>query len=318
MDPKKTDNLADGPTQTGFKVPDKGLYTFMGKTKNDIQKKFGKPERIDPTPYGYKWWVYGIGTESYVQIGLDNDSGKVTTIYALGKELMTEPFGIGKHSDDIYKKVPLSDTVSFKYDQAKIEFEFTEDDLMVRPLIKFGDSWVQLNFDHITDRLMGVRYMTPEVLIKQKPYTLTFRGKIPEEPKLSDEKWQAIDQATAKEIFDMTNILRHRYNVNQLDWSASASGAAFQHSKEMSVKNYFSHDSKWQGDLSKRLEKAGVSFEAAGENIAAQYTDASAVVLGWLNSEEHRKNMLSDMFTELGVGVYHDYYTQDFVHPFQQ
>lgn len=313
--PKKSDSLADAPTQTGFKAPKKGVYTFLGKSKDEIEDKFGKPERIDPTPYGYKWWIYGQGSEKYIQIGIDNDSQKVTTIYALGEKLLTKPFVIGIHSGDIYKKVPLSDTVSFTYHHSKVEFEFTEDDLMIRPLIKFGDSWVQLNFDHITDRLMSVRYMTPEVLIKQRPYTLTYQGKLDKKPEMTDEEWDAIDQGQAKEIFDMTNILRQRYDVSTLEWNEKAANAAFKHSKEMSDENYFSHDSKWQGDLSQRLETENIAFQAAGENIAAQYPDGIAVVLGWVNSEGHRKNMFSDMFTELGVGVYHDEYTQDFVTP---
>ncbi|WKB34945.1 CAP-associated domain-containing protein [Terrilactibacillus sp. S3-3] len=148
----------------GFKVPDTGISTYLGKSQEAITTKFGKPERMDPTQYGYHWLIYGRGTESYLQIGIDDQTGKVTTIYALGKKLKTAPFVIEKHSREIYKKVPLSDTVSLDYKKTKIEFEFNEEDLMMRPLIKFGRNWVQLNFDHMKDRLIGVRYMTPGVL----------------------------------------------------------------------------------------------------------------------------------------------------------
>lgn len=83
----------------------------------------------------------------------------------------------------------------------------------------------------------------------------------------------------------------------------------------MDQKQYFSHDSKWQGDLTKRLQTQKIHFQLAGENIAAHYEDGISATEGWLNSEEHRKNLLHPKFTELGVGVYHDYYTQDFVLP---
>lgn len=301
----------------GFKVPNTGISTYLGKDQEVIMAKFGKPERSDPTQYGYHWLIYGRGTENYVQIGIDDQTGKVTTIYALGKNLKTAPFVIEKHSRDIYKKVPLSDTVSLNYKKTRIEFEFNEEDLMMRPLIKFGQNWVQLNFDHMNDRLIGVRYMAPGVLVRQHPYSMTYEGEIPAGAKLDEKRWQAIDQAEDKEIFDLTNILRKRYGVKPLSWSNQARAAAFQHSKEMKVKNYFSHDSKWSGNLTKRLTKEKIQFEAAGENIAAKYPDATSVVLGWLNSEDHRKNLLSSMFTQLGAGVYHDYYTQDFVRPLQ-
>ncbi|WP_246092617.1 CAP domain-containing protein [Terrilactibacillus laevilacticus] len=305
------------PTQSTFKVPNNGIFSYMGKSKTEIIEKFGEPERIDPTNEGYQWYIYGRGSEKYIQIGIDNKSEHVSSIYALGKQLKTDPFIIEKKSRDIYKKVPLSDTVSLNYKGTKIDFEFNEDDLMVRPLIKFGKYWAQLNFDHMTDRLVGVRYMNDEVLVRQRPYSLTYiGGSLPDPLKLSDDEWDAVNQSEAIEIFDISNILRTRYNVKPLDWNKSASDAAYKHSQEMKERNYFSHDSKWSGDLSKRLQKEKVQFQLAGENIAAKYPDGVAVVIGWLNSEDHRKNLLNDEFTELGVGVYKDNYTQDFVTPF--
>ncbi|MFC0613003.1 CAP domain-containing protein [Scopulibacillus daqui] len=309
----ESESIAGAPQQSKFKVPKKGLYTYIGDTKRDIEKKFGKPERIDQTQYGYEWWIYGRGTEKYVQIGIEDN--KVVTIYALGNNLDTSPFKIGKAAHDIYKKVPMSDTASLNIGDTHVEFEFNEEDLMVRPLLKFGDVWVQLYFDHFTNRLVSVRYLTPEVLVKQKPYTLTYRGQLPAAPEPTSSEWQSINEGESKEIFDITNVLRKRYNVNQLKWNNQAKKAAYLHSKDMKENHYFSHDSKTQGDLSQRLQKQGVNFQAAGENIAAQYTDGIAAVIGWLNSEDHRKNLLSNMFTGLGVGVYKDDYTQDFVTP---
>ncbi|MGK0698226.1 CAP domain-containing protein [Priestia flexa] len=53
----------------------------------------------------------------------------------------------------------------------------------------------------------------------------------------------------------------------------------------------------------------------AGENIASNYTDGPAAVEGWLNSEGHRKALLNNDFTHLGVGVYEKFYTQNFITP---
>jgi len=53
----------------------------------------------------------------------------------------------------------------------------------------------------------------------------------------------------------------------------------------------------------------------AGENIAAGYPDAIEAHESWMNSPGHRKNVLEKDFTQLGVGVIADYYTQAFLTP---
>lgn len=297
------------------KIPKNGIHTFMGKSQSDILKVLGKPERIDDTKYGYQWLIYGTGSESYLQIGIDKATHQVTTIYALGKKLMTPPFVIEGRYKKIYDNVPVSKTVSLTYKGTKIDFDLSEEDMMIRPLIKFGSDWVQLNYDHVTNSLVGVRYMSSDVLVRQHPYSMIYLGSLPAEPALSVSEWKAVNQAEDQEIFDISNLLRLRFKEQPLKWSDAAYQAAYQHSEEMKQKNYFSHDSKWSGDLKTRLEKENILFQIAGENIAARYPDAIAVTLGWLNSIDHRKNLLNGSFTELGVGSYQNYYTQDFVQP---
>ncbi|GGE41108.1 putative membrane protein YlbC [Pullulanibacillus camelliae] len=306
-----TESKIEYKKPTAFKVPKKGLHTLIGQTEKSVMNQFGEPERIDPTAYGYQWWIYGRGTQKYLQIGMENN--KVVTVFALGKDLPTAPFKMGEDASDIYKKVTLNDSLTLTYKQAKVEFEFEEDELMVKPLIKFGNHWVQLYFDHFTNKLVGVRYWTSDLLIKQKPYTIVYRGHLDNPPEPSEQEWQNIDQAEEQEILDMTNIFRMNHQLKPVELNDPASQAAYLHSKEMNDKDYFSHDSKWQGSLSDRLQKQGVDFRVAGENIAWNYTDGISAVIGWINSEGHRKNLLDKRFTELGVGVYKKYYTQDFI-----
>lgn len=302
-------------SRSGPTVPKSGIQTFMGKSQSDILKTLGKPERIDDTKYGYQWFIYGTGSESYCQIGIDQTTHRVTTIYALGKKLPTAPFVIGGQSRTSYNNVPLQNNISLAYKGTDIDFNLSEADMTTRPLIKFGGIWVQLTNDHVTNSLVGVRYMSADVLVRQHPYSMSYLGRLPADPVLSGRDWQAVDQAEDREIFDISNLLRLRFKEQPLKWSDAAYLAAYQHSEEMKQKNYFSHESKWSGDLKTRLEKENILFQLAGENIAAGYPDAIAVTLGWLNSIDHRKNLLNGAFTELGVGSYQNYYTQDFVKP---
>ena len=51
-----------------------------------------------------------------------------------------------------------------------------------------------------------------------------------------------------------------------------------------------------------RLTNAGYSWSFYGENLAAGQTTADDVVSAWMNSPDHRANMLSPKATEIGVG----------------
>ncbi len=50
------------------------------------------------------------------------------------------------------------------------------------------------------------------------------------------------------------------------------------------------------------LAEVGISYRAAGENIAMGYFTPESVVEGWMNSPGHRANILNGGFTTIGVG----------------
>lgn len=54
------------------------------------------------------------------------------------------------------------------------------------------------------------------------------------------------------------------------------------------------------------FEENGVTYMAAGENIAAGYGTPEEVMAGWMNSEGHRANILNGNFTQVGIGYYTD------------
>ena len=142
---------------------------------------------------------------------------------------------------------------------------------------------------------------------------MTYRGSIPAEPDFTQEEWRKIEKGMEQQVFLLSNVLRNRFNLTNLNWNQEVSEVAFNHSKDMNNNNYFSHFSQNGDGLKERLTDSGLFYVAAGENIAAQYADAAAVVEGWLNSEEHRDALLTKEYTHLGVGVYRFYYTQNFL-----
>lgn len=69
-----------------------------------------------------------------------------------------------------------------------------------------------------------------------------------------------------------------------------------------------------------RLAAAGYAWQTFGENLAFGYADAPRAVEGWMQSPEHRANILSANYTEIGTGYAlnaagRPYYVQVFGRP---
>ncbi|MBY6036222.1 hypothetical protein KUV80_06140 [Fictibacillus nanhaiensis] len=314
--------LQENPTKTKLEyteetlqIPDEAVSNWIGKDIDAFKKEWGEPDRSDPSAYGYDWLIYGNKSpKGYLQAGVEK--GKIVTLFTIGSEVNTKPFTIGDSSNSIIQKFPIESDITINEGEEFFRFELSEEEVMLRPLIKVkGDVWAQLYFDKFTNKLSSVRYTTSDVLLKQRPYSIVYRGDLPEVTVISEEKQQKIDASEERQIFELTNIIRLAYKKSPLEWDEKTSDVAFLHSEDMTNQQYFSHESKDGRTLSDRLQEGNVAFIQAGENIAANYTDGIAAVEGWMNSDGHRKTLLNNDFTHLGVGVYKKYYTQNFFTP---
>jgi uncharacterized YkwD family protein len=86
----------------------------------------------------------------------------------------------------------------------------------------------------------------------------------------------------------------------QIDYQLVA--LAKQKSHDMAVNNYFSHVSPTLGTVYTMLDRAGVSYSRAGENIARTGSVSRAHPL-FMNSDGHRANILHSGYTHIGVGI---------------
>ncbi|WP_100404593.1 CAP domain-containing protein [Bacillus solitudinis] len=285
---------------------------LLNKSTNEIIQEFGEPTRIDLSSFGYDWWIYSISEETLLQIGVDEE--RVVTVFLSGKAIDSDSF-IGASYETINQKMDLKKDVSVKTNQGSFQFELSDQDLKMRPLVQDGDGWAQLYFDSFTEELTSIRIMSKDILILQRPYSILYRGTLPEREELNDEEWRRVEIGNEQQILELTNVIRKRHKLEAFEWEEPVSNVALGHSKDMHDSNFFSHESPTYGDVSERFLSGDVAFLLAGENIAAKYIDGLAAVEGWLNSEGHRVNLLHEEFTHLGVGVYRDYYTQNFMKP---
>jgi len=82
--------------------------------------------------------------------------------------------------------------------------------------------------------------------------------------------------------------------------------SARNHSMDLAVQDYFEHDNLAGETPFDRIDKTGYLWLAAGENIAAGQTTPEEVIDTWMGSDGHCRNIMSSVFTELGVGYYFD------------
>ncbi|MFS0820285.1 CAP domain-containing protein [Bacillus sp. 1P02SD] len=117
-----------------------------------------------------------------------------------------------------------------------------------------------------------------------------------------------------QEVVTLTNKERAKYGLQPLKIDLKLSEVARTKSSDMKKNSYFSHTSPTYGSPFDMMKQFGIQYRAAGENIAKGQRSPQEVVNGWMNSEGHRKNILSSNFTHIGVGhVEGNYWTQMFI-----
>lgn len=126
----------------------------------------------------------------------------------------------------------------------------------------------------------------------------------------------SIGTAVEQEVVKLTNDARRAQGCAALTNDAKLHTAALGHSKDMAAKDYFSHISQDGRTPTDRIDAAGFSARAFGENIAWGQRTPTEVVNTWLDSPGHRANIMNCAYTHIGVGVAQGakglYWTQDF------
>jgi len=121
--------------------------------------------------------------------------------------------------------------------------------------------------------------------------------------------------AFEKQVVELTNKERAKNGLAPLTLDTELSKVARVKSQDMSTNNYFDHTSPTYGSPFDMMKQFGISYKAAGENIAKGQATPEEVVEAWMNSEGHRANILSSKFTHIGVGYVAkgNYWTQQFI-----
>lgn len=122
-------------------------------------------------------------------------------------------------------------------------------------------------------------------------------------------------QKFIKEVIDLTNVQRKKNGLSALQEDINLSKVAQLKSADMMKNNYFEHNSPTYGSPFDMMDRYNITYRAAGENIAYGQTTPAIVVGAWMDSPGHRKNILNDSFTHIGIGYEEQgrYWTQMFI-----
>ena len=125
-----------------------------------------------------------------------------------------------------------------------------------------------------------------------------------------------------QQVVLLVNQERARQGIPPLKRVWELEEAARYHATDMAQDNYFNHDTYDGGSyVCAWNDRIGTFYpEGLGmaENIAAGYATPSAVMAGWMDSSDHRANILRASNWEIGVGyyccggTYGHYWVQDF------
>lgn len=118
------------------------------------------------------------------------------------------------------------------------------------------------------------------------------------------------------QLVTLTNQQRTRAGCRAVPVNARLVNAARAHSRDMAVRNFFSHTGTGGTTFVVRTKRAGYNF-GLSENIGWGYRTAATMMTAWMKSAGHRRNILNCTAKSVGVGVAYKsngtpYFTQVF------
>ena len=112
-------------------------------------------------------------------------------------------------------------------------------------------------------------------------------------------------------VLQQLNLIRTQHGLVPLKLNVQLTEAAEQHSREMGADGYFEHTSHDGTAFWKRIGRwygsNGYGYWSVGENLLWSSPDVSpaGALQLWMNSPEHRANILTARWRQIGVSAVH-------------
>jgi uncharacterized protein YkwD len=103
------------------------------------------------------------------------------------------------------------------------------------------------------------------------------------------------------EVARLTNIEREKAGVSILKYNDYIAAGAQTRSEELLTS--FSHTRPDGSRFFTVFDDPDFSYRYIGENLALGYKSPAEVVAAWMKSDGHRANLLSDKYSDIGIGI---------------
>jgi uncharacterized protein YkwD len=110
-------------------------------------------------------------------------------------------------------------------------------------------------------------------------------------------------QELAVEIIKLTNQERAKNNLAPLAPNAQLLKAALAKADKIFAEQYFSHNSLDGIKFSTWVKEEDYRYLIIGENLALGFDNPKVVIKAWMDSPDHRANILNPRFRDIGLVV---------------
>jgi len=124
----------------------------------------------------------------------------------------------------------------------------------------------------------------------------------PTTPPVSDSTAQEV-QLDTSDIHGFINQERAKAKLKALDVNDDLYDSALAKCQDMQKNNYYTHKSPSGKDYTSFIKQAVPKAKLTGENLGAGYTDAQTLVNDWMQSDEHKANILNPKFNAEAIAV---------------
>ena len=116
--------------------------------------------------------------------------------------------------------------------------------------------------------------------------------------------YSSASDITPQSISAGVNSERTSRNMTSLNYNQKLAAAAAYKAQDMITRNYFAHvDPDGHYIWNKIAEEGYKPYTILGENLAINFSDTAGLMSAWMDSPEHRANILNSAFQDQGAGV---------------
>ena len=122
---------------------------------------------------------------------------------------------------------------------------------------------------------------------------------------------ESVGGPQAAEVVNLVNDERSSHGCGPVEVDDRLTAAAQEHSQDMADRGYMAHESLDGETPDERAERHGY-YAFGAENVAKGQRSAEQVMNAWMNSPDHRDNILDCGLESIGVGEADNAWTQKF------